>query len=174
MSPIYFKFHHAMADGMAGAGVSARDRCPHQHGKLQGVRYGSQRLTKRPRSQHPRAFSVVLARRQPVCWRRSKRFPNCPLRSQMPVWMRSMRENTTPPAPFTAPKTPMNRSITAQRRLAVQKLSLSRIKAIGKATHITVNEVVLALCSQCAQTLSRGERPVAGPVTVGLGAGLAA
>ncbi|MBU2874119.1 WS/DGAT/MGAT family O-acyltransferase [Marinobacter salexigens] len=54
---------------------------------------------------------------------------------------------------FTAPHSPFNRQITANRQIVSAKLDLSRLKAI-KATlgDVTLNDVVLGLC---AETLRR-------------------
>jgi len=52
-----------------------------------------------------------------------------------------------PPAPFTAPRTPLNGAITARRSFAMADVPLDDIKAIRKAIGGTVNDIVLALCS---------------------------
>jgi WS/DGAT/MGAT family acyltransferase len=48
-------------------------------------------------------------------------------------------------APFTAPRTPLGKSISKNRKLGVKSFSLSRIKTLGKATDSTINDIVLAL-----------------------------
>ena len=50
-------------------------------------------------------------------------------------------------APFVAPRTILNTSITGARRFAADDYSLSRVKAIGKATGTSLNDVVLAMCA---------------------------
>jgi diacylglycerol O-acyltransferase len=45
------------------------------------------------------------------------------------------------------PRTPFNRKVTRNRRLAIQELELGRLKAVAKATGTTVNDVVLASVS---------------------------
>lgn len=49
-------------------------------------------------------------------------------------------------AALSTPRSLLNRAITQQRRLGTQLLDLGRIKAIGKATGTTVNDVALAVC----------------------------
>jgi len=49
--------------------------------------------------------------------------------------------------PFRAPKTMFNVPIGGARRVAAQSWSLSRIRAIKSAAGVTVNDVVLAMCS---------------------------
>lgn len=48
-------------------------------------------------------------------------------------------------APFSAPKSPLGKSITSKRRFAVEGFSFSRIRALGKATGSTVNDIVLSM-----------------------------
>jgi diacylglycerol O-acyltransferase / wax synthase len=45
-----------------------------------------------------------------------------------------------------APKTILNRNITGARRFAAQDWPIARIKAVGKATGTSLNDVVLAMC----------------------------
>jgi diacylglycerol O-acyltransferase len=49
-------------------------------------------------------------------------------------------------APFTAPRTSFNGTITGHRSIAFADLSLDEIKAVKNATGSTVNDVVLTLC----------------------------
>ncbi|WP_406813705.1 WS/DGAT/MGAT family O-acyltransferase [Mycobacterium sp. M23085] len=49
--------------------------------------------------------------------------------------------------PFGAPKTMLNVKIGGARRCAAQSWSLDRIKGVKKAAGVTVNDVVLAMCS---------------------------
>jgi WS/DGAT/MGAT family acyltransferase len=51
------------------------------------------------------------------------------------------------PPTLTAPRTSLNRSLTASRDYAHTTLSLSRVKAVKSAYGVKVNDVVLALCS---------------------------
>ena len=54
--------------------------------------------------------------------------------------------NSSVRAALNTPRTPFNTKLTQHRRLAVQELSLSRLKAVAKATGTTVNDVTLAAC----------------------------
>jgi WS/DGAT/MGAT family acyltransferase len=48
-------------------------------------------------------------------------------------------------APFTAPRTPLGKSISKNRKLGVKSFSLSRIKTLGQETDSTINDIVLAM-----------------------------
>ena len=52
-----------------------------------------------------------------------------------------------PPAPFSAPRTSLNTSITPHRRFAYTQVSLDDVKMVKNKLGGTVNDVVLALCS---------------------------
>jgi WS/DGAT/MGAT family acyltransferase len=52
-----------------------------------------------------------------------------------------------PSRPLRAPATPLNVSISNQRAFAARTVSLDEIKAIGKRSGTSVNDVVLAICA---------------------------
>ena len=60
----------------------------------------------------------------------------------------------------SAPRTPFNRSITAHRRFAFRTLRLSDAQTVKRAFGVTVNDVVMAICSsaRCASTSSARAR----------------
>jgi len=51
------------------------------------------------------------------------------------------------PVPFTAPETSFNVPIKGARRLAVNSYQLSELKALGKKSGSTINDIVLVLCA---------------------------
>ena len=51
--------------------------------------------------------------------------------------------------PFQAPRTSLNRSITAHRGFAYCSVPLSGVKAIKNAFSVTVNDVVLNISPAC-------------------------
>jgi diacylglycerol O-acyltransferase / wax synthase len=64
---------------------------------------------------------------------------------------RSVRNETSTLALY-APRTILNQPITAARRFAAQGWPLERLRAIGRATGTTMNDVVLATCSGAMRT----------------------
>ncbi|MEZ0580771.1 wax ester/triacylglycerol synthase family O-acyltransferase [Nocardioides sp. MH1] len=71
------------------------------------------------------------------------------------------REGTAMAAPFSAPRTSFNGTITSHRSIALADIGLDDIKEIKKATGTTVNDVVLALCGGALRAYldERGELP---------------
>jgi diacylglycerol O-acyltransferase len=53
---------------------------------------------------------------------------------------------------FHAPKTMLNGPITGARRFAAQGWEIERMRAVGKATGATINDVVLAMCGGALRT----------------------
>jgi diacylglycerol O-acyltransferase len=60
--------------------------------------------------------------------------------------------NETSALSLYAPRTMFNTSITGSRRFAAQGWPIERLRAIGKASGTTLNDVVLAMCSGAIRT----------------------
>ncbi|MDN5895450.1 MAG: wax ester/triacylglycerol synthase family O-acyltransferase [Nocardioides sp.] len=81
--------------------------------------------------------------------------------------------NETSALSLHAPRTQFNQSITGSRRFAAQDWEIARMRAIGKASGATINDVVLAMCSGAirAYLLERNalpDAPLVAMVPVGL------
>lgn len=59
--------------------------------------------------------------------------------------------------PFKAPPTMLNVHITGARRVAAQTWSLSRVRAVARASDATLNDIVLAMCAGALRTYLREE-----------------
>ncbi|MGH3362707.1 MAG: WS/DGAT/MGAT family O-acyltransferase [Nocardioides sp.] len=60
--------------------------------------------------------------------------------------------NETSALSLYAPRTILNQQITGSRRFAAQDWPIERMRAVGKATGTTLNDVVLAMCSGAMRT----------------------
>ncbi len=58
-------------------------------------------------------------------------------------------------APFEAPPSMLNVKLTGARRFVAQDYDFGRIRAVSKALDVTVNDVVLAMCSSALRTYLR-------------------
>lgn len=65
----------------------------------------------------------------------------------LPKWISRARKGLAMPAPFTAPRTPFNRTITGHRSISYASVDLDKIKRIKNTFGTTVNDLVLAVCS---------------------------
>ena len=71
------------------------------------------------------------------------------------------REGRTMAAPFSAPPTPFNGSVTRYRNIAYTQLDMRDVKRVKARFGVTVNDVVVALCAGVLRRflLERGELP---------------
>ncbi|OOW09679.1 acetyltransferase [Acinetobacter sp. MF4642] len=140
---MYFKIHHAMVDGIAGM-----------------------RLVEKSLSQNPNAKSIV----PPWCVEgpRAKRLkePNVSrfkkimngvmgqLGSTPRVMyelsqtvMKDMGRNPDYVSSFQAPSSILNQRVSSSRRFAAQSFEFDRLRHISKSLGVTINDIVLAICS---------------------------
>lgn len=81
--------------------------------------------------------------------------------------------NETSAISLYAPRTIFNQKITGSRRFAAQDWPVERMRAIGKATDTTINDVVLAMCSGAVRSYlleldALPDSPLVAMVPVGL------
>lgn len=140
---MYFKIHHAMVDGIAGM-----------------------RLVEKSLSQDPNAKSIV----PPWCVEgpRAKRLkePNVSrfkkimngvmgqLGSTPRVMyelsqtvMKDMGRNPDYVSSFQGPSSILNQRVSSSRRFAAQSFEFDRLRHISKSLGVTINDIVLAICS---------------------------
>ncbi|BBY03187.1 putative diacyglycerol O-acyltransferase [Mycobacterium seoulense] len=132
---VYTKVHHALIDGVS-----------------------AQKLMQRALSADPDDTEIRAPWSLPKSKRKSS--PVSPLRSALHAAgaLAALAPSTVSLAraalfeqqltlPFGAPRTMLNVKIGGARRCAAQSWSLDRIKSVKKAAGVTVNDVVLAMCS---------------------------
>ena len=75
--------------------------------------------------------------------------------------------------PLGCPTTPFNGAITSRRAISFGRLSLAEVKAIGRASGATVNDVLLATCAQAFRAyLLLVEALPDGPLVAGVPVGV--
>lgn len=140
---MYFKIHHAMVDGIAGM-----------------------RLVEKSLSHDPNAKSIV----PPWCveGKRAKRLKQAKtskikniitgIKGQLESTPRVLYElsqtitkdmgrNPDYVSSFQAPSSILNQRVSSSRRFAAQSFELNRLRHIAKTLGVTINDVVLAICS---------------------------
>ncbi|MPW43767.1 WS/DGAT/MGAT family O-acyltransferase [Acinetobacter guerrae] len=140
---MYFKIHHAMVDGVAGM-----------------------RLIEKSLSHDPTEKSIV----PPWCveGKRAKRLKEpktsrikkimTGFKGQLEAAPRVMQElsqtllkdfgrNPDYVSSFQAPSSMLNQRVSSSRRFAAQSFELDRFRNIAKALDVTINDIVLAVCS---------------------------
>jgi diacylglycerol O-acyltransferase len=133
------KVHHAAVDGVTGANLLSQ-LCsvepdvpapepvegPGKAGPLQIAASGLLRFASRP-------------------WQLANLMPTTV--ATIVKTLRRARGGLTMAAPFAAPATRFNASVTAERNVALAQLDLDDIKKVKDHFKVTVNDVVMALCA---------------------------
>jgi len=137
------KMHHATVDGVGGASLVSElcsiepDAAPMSGG-----------VTSQPAPPRPRDRDIVLDGIVGIAKRPVKFAQVLPgTLGTLPRWVQRARSGRAMPAPFTAPRTSLNATVTSHRTVAFTRLKLDDVKEIKNAFGTTVNDVVLALCS---------------------------
>lgn len=152
---VMLKVHHALVDGVAGANLLA------------------QLCSVKPDAPAPQP--VTGAGRGSALEIAASGFLNFALRplklaSVVPATLMTVaqtvlraREGRAMAAPFSAPPTPFNGSLTKQRNIAYTQLDMRDVKRVKDRFGVTVNDVVVALCAGVLRRflLERGELPEA-------------
>jgi WS/DGAT/MGAT family acyltransferase len=141
------KLHHAAIDGVSGAELTANLLDAEPDPEPEPVT--EEELAWEP---DPVPSRLALARdagrellRQPFAMASG-------LTRTAAAGLRLLRHNrqaqtSRPPAPFDAPRTCCNGSLTNRRHVAFAQIALDDVKEIKNATGVTINDVILALCA---------------------------
>lgn len=141
---IIAKIHHVAVDGVAGAGM------------LSLVFDGSKKPTKlkEPREFKPEPLpnELSLVARSAISFARNplklpKILASTVTATAKAGMLTRVQHIDLPTAPFSAPKTPINGIISAQRKWSGIMLSLDRMKALKHIMGTTLNDLILGVCS---------------------------
>lgn len=156
------KMHHSATDGVTGANLLAH-LCSFEPDAVPGGSGADGRVSAAAEEQRaPGALAsladgvVRLARGPAELLRLLPRTA-----ALVPDWIaRSLRGHGMP-APFTAPRTSFNATITGRRSMSFVSLPLADVKSVKRVFGTTVNDVVLAVCASALRRYldDRGELP---------------
>ena len=136
---VFTKMHHATVDGVSGANlISHLCALEPEAPQIADVPVTGERV---PTDLELLGRSLVSAVRKPLGLPRL--IP--PMAGIVTGWVGRSRQGRAMPAPFTAPRTSFNRTLTAHRSAAFADFDLADVKRAKDATGSTVNDVVLAL-----------------------------
>lgn len=144
MNAVVTKTHHAAIDGVSGAELTVNllDLQPEPAPVTEPDTWKPDRV---PTDIELWGYALTSLARQPLSAAKS-------VQRTAGMLLNLRRRNrqpgvNPPPAPFTAPRTSFNTSITPHRRFAYTQIPLDDVKMVKNALGGTVNDVVLALCS---------------------------
>ena len=140
---MYFKIHHAMVDGIAGMRLVEKSLSDDQNTKsivppwcVEGPRI---KRLKQPKVSRLRGLLDGLKDQidstPRVIYELSK------------TVMKDMGRNPDYVSSFQAPSSILNQRVSSSRRFAAQSFDFSRLHNIAKALGVTINDIVLAICS---------------------------
>ena len=140
---MYFKIHHAMVDGIAGMRLVEKSLSHDPDAKsivppwcVEGPR--AKRL-KQPKTSKIKGFiSTVKSQLEST--------PGVLYELSQTI-TKDIGRNPDYVSSFQAPSSILNQRVSSSRRFAAQSYEFSRLTAIAKALNVTINDVVLAVCS---------------------------
>ena len=140
---MYVKIHHAMVDGIAGMRLVEKSLSHDPHGNrivppwcVEGPR--AKRLKEPKSSRFKKIMNGVKQQLEatPTVFREL---------SQTSI--KDMGRNPDDVSSFQAPSSILNQRVSSSRRFAAQSFELARLSKIAKELGVTINDVVLAICS---------------------------
>ncbi|HET7351877.1 MAG TPA: wax ester/triacylglycerol synthase family O-acyltransferase [Marmoricola sp.] len=149
---LYTKLHHALVDGVSAMRLmqSVMTTDPDKRGMpaMWAARPG-------PKAEKAREEAEHSLNRVPLDAMRSALGITADAAGLPGALVKTLKHglrNETSALSLHAPRTMFNTNITGSRRFAAQDWPIERLRAIGKATGTTVNDVVLAMCSGAVRT----------------------
>jgi diacylglycerol O-acyltransferase len=137
------KMHHATVDGVSGASLVSELCSIEPDAPPFGAEQEHPPTPRRPRDRDIVIDGLIGVAKRPL--RLATVLPGT--LGAIPNWIGRARRGAAMAAPFTAPRTSLNGTITGHRTVAFARLDLDEIKEIKNAFGTTVNDVVLAMCS---------------------------
>ena len=140
---MYFKIHHALVDGIAGMRLVEKSLSHDPHAKsivppwcVEGPR--AKRL-KQPKVSRVKGIMATL----------KGQLDSTPrvLYELSQTVLKDMGRNPDYVSSFQAPSSILNQRVSSSRRFAAQSFEFSRLSHIAKSLGVTINDIVLAICS---------------------------
>ncbi|MGA8211443.1 MAG: wax ester/triacylglycerol synthase family O-acyltransferase [Nocardioidaceae bacterium] len=150
---VYTKMHHALVDGISAMRLLQRvlstDPDERDVAPMWSVDHDRRRTGTRSSGEDRdlRELPVAAVRSALAVSAEAAGLPAALLRTVS----RGVR-NETSALSFYAPRTHLNTAITGARRFAAEDWPVERLRAVGKSTGTTINDVVLAMCSGAMRT----------------------
>ena len=153
---MFTKMHHATVDGVSGSNLVSH-LCSLEPDAPPLAEGGDGRYGRDPRELELLGRALVSNLTKPVAAVRLM----APSTQLITRTLGRAREGTAMAAPFSAPRTSFNGTITSHRTIGLADMSLDDIKSVKKATGTTVNDVVLAVAGGALRSYleDRGELP---------------
>ena len=172
---MYTKTHHALVDGVSAMRLlqSVLSTDPDQRNMPAPWGYRAPRRASEKATDHERSLAEI-----PTAALRSALGITAEAAGMPAALVKTISKglrNETSALSLYAPRTIINQSITGSRRFAAQDWPIERLRAIGKSTGTTLNDIVLAMCAGAMRAYlleldALPEAPLVAMVPVGLNA----
>lgn len=140
---MYFKIHHAMVDGIAGMRLVEKSLSYDPEAKsivplwcVEGPR--AKRIKAPPKSRIKKIMGGLKEQLEAT--------PKIVYELSQTIF-KDMGRNPDYVSSFQAPSSILNQRVSSSRRFAAQSFELGRLSRIAKTLGVTINDVVLAICS---------------------------
>lgn len=140
---MYFKIHHAMVDGIAGMRLVEKSLSQDPNAKsivppwcVEGPR--AKRLKEPNVSRFKKIMNGVMGQLEST--------PRVMYELSQTV-VKDMGRNPDYVSSFQAPSSILNQRVSSSRRFAAQSFEFDRLRHISKSLGVTINDIVLAICS---------------------------
>lgn len=185
---MYTKLHHSLVDGISAMRLMASVLSTDPDRRNMGAPFAAGASRSRKSDDEPDSLPAAAVDAATTAARTLADLPGEAVRGAlmlsseaagMPVALaKTLRKgfrNETSAVSMSAPRTIFNQSITGARRFAAQDWPVERIRAVGKSTGTTINDVVLAMCSGAMRAYlteldALPDAPMVSMVPVGLNA----
>ena len=170
---LYTKTHHALVDGISAMRLLQSVLSTDPDRRDMPAPWDARTRTARTRPQESTSLTDLPARTLRSALGLAVEAAGLP-----PALLRTVSRgvrNETSAISLYAPRTIFNHKITGSRRFAAQDWPMERLRAVGKATGTTINDVVLAMCGGAVRAYldelgALPDSPLVAMVPVGLNA----
>ncbi len=140
---MYFKIHHAMVDGVAGMRLISKS-LSHSPNETAIVPPWCVR-SKKPK--HSKSKPLGMVKTIYTAVKNQVQSTPTVVREITHAITKELGKHPDYVSTFQAPASVLNQRVSAARRFAAQSFELQRFRDIAKALHVTINDVVLAVCA---------------------------
>ncbi len=152
---MYTKIHHGLVDGISAMRLVASTMSSDPDERDMAAPWAARAVRTRSKSPDPEGDAAKTLASLPGDALRTALGVTAEAAGMPAALIKTLSKgvrNETSTLSFHTPKTMFNRNITSARRFAAQDWPTERIRAIGKATGTTINDVVLAMCGGAIRT----------------------
>jgi diacylglycerol O-acyltransferase / wax synthase len=140
---MYFKIHHAMVDGVAGMRLLEKSlsHSPHATSIVAPWCVEGERAKRLKQSKINRFKGFVTGIKNQI-----ETAPGVFYELSQTI-TKDIGRNPDYVSSFQAPQSILNQRVSSSRRFAAQSFEFSRLTQISKALNVTINDIILAICS---------------------------